>query len=69
MGAASGKVSDIAAKRVNRKQLLTSLSRKQGALENSRLAKLLPNDFAEPDTREEDEAVIENAQPLEGFRV
>ena len=64
MDAASGKASEIAAKRVNRKQLLSSLSKKQGALENSRLGKLLPNDFAEPDTREEDEAVIANAQPL-----
>ena len=65
MEAAGGKASEIAAKRVNRKQLLTSLSKKQGVLENSRLAKFLPNDFAEPDTREEDEAVIANAQTLE----
>ena len=65
MAAASRKASGIVAKRINRDQLVSSLSKRRGALEHGKFGKLLPNDFAEADTRQEDEAVVANAKPLE----
>ena len=65
MAAASRKASGIVAKRINRDQLVSSLSKRRGALEHGKFGKLLPNDFSEADTRQEDEAVVANAKPLE----
>ena len=59
------KASEVVGQQINGEKLVERLSKHEAVMAKFSFAAYLPNDYEEEDTREEDAAVIANAQPLE----